>query len=288
MQQVTPPLGAAESVSGMDVGTIVADDAVAAAKALADERRAVYNRGREPDDKSKARKPQRQLPPAIDDLINAGSRGFNCRRKPITLSFSNDERVWDHMDCDDRSSAGCARCAPKPNDVCCDLCSPDTVSKFSSEHPPAKKAMKKASIKPYEPTVETRDLWQVLLAWRNEAAHKALSASVLNKFGSEFFIAVKTLKRIVDCAQAGKLNNLETLRLETSWRKVWVDEYGPSLLEKVHNCFPINIAPKLASEPGSSRALEAAATNIPAANAAGTSSTTAAAPGGPSSIKRGG
>ncbi|PCH39772.1 nucleoside triphosphate hydrolase protein [Wolfiporia cocos MD-104 SS10] len=32
------------------------------------------------------------LQPAMDDFLNAGKRGFGCRRKPITLAYSNDQR----------------------------------------------------------------------------------------------------------------------------------------------------------------------------------------------------
>ncbi|KAH9919666.1 P-loop containing nucleoside triphosphate hydrolase protein [Amylocystis lapponica] len=37
-------------------------------------------------------KEARTLQPAMLDLINAGSRGFQCRRKPIMLVYSNDKR----------------------------------------------------------------------------------------------------------------------------------------------------------------------------------------------------
>lgn len=37
------------------------------------------------------RKEERVLQPAMYDFINAASRGFNCRRTPITLVYSNDK-----------------------------------------------------------------------------------------------------------------------------------------------------------------------------------------------------
>lgn len=65
-----------------------------AVKMADEERRALYQQGANSDARSARalRKETKTLELPIDDIINADVRGLNCRRKPMSLYFSNDMR----------------------------------------------------------------------------------------------------------------------------------------------------------------------------------------------------
>lgn len=59
-----------------------------------EERRASYSQGVGPQPASirAVRKESRTIPEVLDDFVNARSRGIGCRRKVVTLYYSNDKR----------------------------------------------------------------------------------------------------------------------------------------------------------------------------------------------------
>ncbi|KAL6300824.1 hypothetical protein BKA93DRAFT_712309, partial [Sparassis latifolia] len=152
-------------------------------------------------------------------LINAETRGIGCRRKVITLVYSNDKRISDHLGCDRNSVQGCSHCALKLPAVCCDLCCSAAFEHLASVPTmQASKTTKKSNIKPYDATSSEHDLRTLLLEWRDKTVRETFGAAIFTNYGGNILLPTLLLQRIVDCAHAGKLTSLEQLKKETSWR----------------------------------------------------------------------
>ena len=101
------------------------------------------------------------------DLINAHSRNIGCRRRVLTLVYSNDKRSksdnntvvcfvfsrsatdFDHKQCNEDQPSGCLRCAPTISVVCCDMCHPLAFEGLFTPKPRASRGLRKSTVKPY-------------------------------------------------------------------------------------------------------------------------------------------
>lgn len=180
------------------------------------------------------------IEPALDDMLNAQSRGLHCRRQPPTIYFGNDKcrkqailpPLWellltrmssaqdDHMFCDNNNPEGCARCKPKACTPCCDLCSPELLELFNNiatVSQPAR-APCRSSTKAYTPTQADNDLKNTLIAWRKVKAPLILGNLAFRRFGVQPFLSNEIIQRIVDCAHMNKIRTVNDLVKETRWR----------------------------------------------------------------------
>ncbi|KZT63806.1 hypothetical protein DAEQUDRAFT_770277 [Daedalea quercina L-15889] len=214
-----------------------------------DERRATYNKHASPGTKVTTSQREKVLHPAVDDFINAMDRGFKCRQKPIALAYSNDERDWDDIDCD--PPTGCTRCAPKVSIICCDLCHPDAFEYLKPLPKVTKeKAMKKSTIKKHEPGKVERELRTALFKWRDTKSLEVFGLPVFLTYSGDLFMSVDVIQRVIDCAHAGKLTTITTLKHELEWNHDWIESYGNTLLAIVGQICPLpasNPAPPLAT-----------------------------------------
>lgn len=84
-------------------------------------------------------------------------------------------------------------------------------------------------------------LRDALLAWRHEQALKRFGPFVVNSFGAKIILSDEVLGRLVACAQAFKLSIVPDITRETGWakEKSWVDDLGDSLLQLIHEYYPL-------------------------------------------------
>ncbi|CDO77881.1 hypothetical protein BN946_scf184690.g2 [Trametes cinnabarina] len=232
-----------------DVGTELASTG------LDEERRTQYNESahKTPSSARAGRKENKVVELPLDDLVNADRRGFGCRRKPLLLYYSNDHRSFDHQACDPTTPSGCSRCSPKTTIICCDLCDPTAFEHILSPatSSAAARKMKKSSIKPYDSTPLCESLRKALIGWRNDRAVQHFGRFPVQNFGSNLFLPLTTLNRLVDCAQAGKVVSLDSLKKEIVWQQDFFEQYGTALLDLIHSHFPLPIPtpPAVISEP---------------------------------------
>ncbi|KAF5345687.1 hypothetical protein D9758_013077 [Tetrapyrgos nigripes] len=152
---------------------------------------------------------------ALDEFINAPTRGISCRRHVVTLYYSND-RVNNnyHLLCDEHNPAGCARCRPKNPECCCDLCSPNAFSEIPAVSPACSThGTGKIRVSKYELNEAHATLRSALEEWRLQVAPQALG-SLFSHWGTQLFLSNQMLDRIVDCAASKKLTSLSALRIE--------------------------------------------------------------------------
>ncbi|KAF5381314.1 hypothetical protein D9615_008286 [Tricholomella constricta] len=175
---------------------------------------------------------------AMDDFVNKPEY-ITCRRTVPQLYFQNDvTQTDDHLNCDETTEAGCARCAPKVSAICCDLCHPSYFEQFTVTLETLPRAPSKSSIKPIEMTTISRDLKTALLDWRLEEANKKFGTLVVLRLGAKLLISDETLDRLIICAPRHKVSTIEQLVRETGWKKDWAEELGVSLIEIIHKYFP--------------------------------------------------
>ncbi|KAL4259777.1 hypothetical protein AB1N83_012304 [Pleurotus pulmonarius] len=147
------------------------------------------------------------IEPALDDMLNAHSRGLCCRRQPPSIYFGNDKSQDDHTFCDDTNPEGCVQCRPKACTPCCDLCAPELLELFNSTatiSQPAR-APGQSSIKAYTPSQVDHDLKNALIAWRKDKAPLILGNLAFRRFGVQPFLSNEIIQRIVDCAHMRKI-----------------------------------------------------------------------------------
>lgn len=58
--------------------------------------------------------------------------------------------------------------------------------------------------------------------------------SHFNVLGPSIFFPTDLIQHVINCAHVHKITDLDSLYRATHWRKDWVDIYGPSLLEILH------------------------------------------------------
>ncbi|KAF5338863.1 hypothetical protein D9758_015559 [Tetrapyrgos nigripes] len=186
---------------------------------------------------------------ALDEFINAPTRGISCRRHVVTLYYSND-RVNNnyHLLCDEHNPAGCARCRPKRPERCCDLCSPNAFSEIPAVSLACStRGTGKIRVSKYEPNEAHATLRSALEEWRLQVVPQALG-SLFSQWGTQLFLSNQMLDRIVDCAASKKLTSLSALRIEIQWRAEYLREYGQKILDIVEKHFPSTVVPATKSQ----------------------------------------
>ena len=133
-----------------------------------EERRRLYDQRTEQKPKGTEQdKTDRELQPAILDFVNAHNRNIGCRRRVLTLVYSNDKcsksdnniiacfafsrsaTDFDHKQCNEDQPSGCLRCAPTISVVCCDMCHPLAFEGLFTPKPRASRGLRKSTVKPY-------------------------------------------------------------------------------------------------------------------------------------------
>ncbi|KAH9919665.1 hypothetical protein B0H21DRAFT_702082, partial [Amylocystis lapponica] len=82
------------------------------------------------------------------------------------------------------------------------------------------------------------NLLTALINWRNTTAVAKFGDPAVKNNGGKLFLPMPILKRIVECARAGKISSLDQLKKETSWRSDWVTEYGSEIINIVRIAYP--------------------------------------------------
>ncbi|EPS93458.1 hypothetical protein FOMPIDRAFT_1090729, partial [Fomitopsis schrenkii] len=166
-------------------------------------------------------------------LINADIRNIGCRRRVLTLVYSNDKHSkpdmniithivfsrsatdFDHKDCDQDQPLGCARCAPVAPMVCCDICHPLAFEDVFTPKPSrTTRGLRKSTVKPYDSGSQDHELRQALLQWRDEETRRLYGSAILHIHGGSFVLPIETMKRIIQCAHAGIISTPEQFRRE--------------------------------------------------------------------------
>ncbi len=93
--------------------------------------------------------------------------------------------------------------------------------------------------KAHSPPSDSDALRTLLFDWRDERTREEMGDAVLEDLGGCLILPVRMLVRIVDCAQAGKLQTLDNLKHEIPvWPSDLMEKYGESLLAVIHSVFP--------------------------------------------------
>ncbi|KAM6489692.1 P-loop containing nucleoside triphosphate hydrolase protein [Amanita muscaria] len=177
---------------------------------------------------------------ALFDLINP-SPTFECRRAVITVYFGNDKIVLnDHLICDPSQPTGCARCAPKKLDICCDLCQPNFFDQYWMYPDQQSRGTGKSRLKPFEPAESDLRLMDELFKWRKEKALVKFGRSFFETLGANLLMSDEVIERIVACVHSRKIKSLEDVTKETGWTSEasWVAEFGGSLMEVIQTYSP--------------------------------------------------
>ena len=125
--------------------------------------------------------------------------------------------VYLHLECDTGSSNGCARCGPKPTQLCCDLHSPDAFSHLdilivkSARQPP------RLSLSKYTPNETDEALRLELEDWCLIQAEKQYGPAILESLGPGIIMGSSICDRLVDCAHFHKIQTIADLEKETKW-----------------------------------------------------------------------
>lgn len=231
-----------------------------------EERRAHYARRDQPESTAfKAKRTPLVVGSALDDFINAAGR-VKCRRVVLMLYFGNDKTREcsdvldasypiltpsnnslavasdDHKHCDQTSPTGCARCAPRINKTCCDICSPLAFNRFHVDFTKSTRSAAKSYIKKFEMDPSHRDLRTALVNWREETALRLLKPVLLQTYGAKVFMSDEIIDRLVVCAPTHKLTSPLDIVKETGWRKDWAEKHGDALISTIHTHFPLPVA----------------------------------------------
>ncbi|KAJ8072094.1 hypothetical protein PM082_015652 [Marasmius tenuissimus] len=177
---------------------------------------------------------------ALDDLINASSRGITCRRHVDMLYYDNNKAMKDsHSLCDPNDPQGCLRCRPRMTGLCCGLCSPGGSAHVAPvQLSKTICALSRMTVDKYEPTQKHHGLRRALQDWRKQTALASLGNLVYRTWGPQFFMADSILDRIVDCSSSRKLTSVEVLRVETCWTPTALMKHGQEILNIVLEYFP--------------------------------------------------
>ncbi|KAJ8689521.1 hypothetical protein PTI98_012419 [Pleurotus ostreatus] len=200
------------------------------------------------------------LEPALDDMVNAHTRGFDCRRQPPAIYFGNDRCVKnDHLLCDRTTPDGCSRCRPKScnNEMspCCDKCVPALLELFDGVTVPHQaRAPNRSSIKEYQPVQSEQDLKAAIVSWRKITAPVKLGPLTVRRYGVEIFMHDMVIQRVVDCAHGNKIQTVEDLARETRWSLDRVNEFGAQIIALIEQHLPKLPPPALPAPSGVSSA----------------------------------
>ncbi|THH18248.1 hypothetical protein EW146_g2695 [Bondarzewia mesenterica] len=179
------------------------------------------------------------LEPAMDDMLNAGTREWNCYRAPSMVYFENDKLESDHQNCRSDVPTGCARCSPPSIDkqLCCSLCSPasfthlhflesPTTRTCPPQYPPPPSA-RRLDMK-YKATPIDMDLRGALHEFQKERMQAKYGAALLKNLGPAMIMSNDILQRIVDAAHTGHITSIGDLKHDLKWNQV--EEYGQDIV----------------------------------------------------------
>ncbi|KAG6808405.1 hypothetical protein H0H92_004256 [Tricholoma furcatifolium] len=82
------------------------------------------------------------------------------------------------------------------------------------------------------------ELKNTLKVWREEVATSKFGKLPVRRFGAKLLMADKTVERLVACAQAQKLQSINDIIKETSWRHDWAEKHGEKILETIEAHIP--------------------------------------------------
>lgn len=127
----------------------------------------------------------------------------------------------DHLQCNSDSPAGCQRCRILPPLVCCELCNPHLFEDFAKSDPGERphRARNRTTVKDYEAEHWHMELRNALDNFREMQTIKQFGIARLKNSGSSVIMSDTVLKRIVDCAHAGKIKSKDDLQHETRWSR---------------------------------------------------------------------
>ncbi|KIO02947.1 hypothetical protein M404DRAFT_146915 [Pisolithus tinctorius Marx 270] len=185
------------------------------------------------------KKQRKELDPAMDCLIIAGSQGVMCQQVMIVTCFDNSNtgnKEYSHVACDPDCSDGCVWCVPTKPHVCCDLHNPSAfifvdVLPPSPPRNPAHSHLSKYSM-------ETRELalCDALEDWREGKVIVKLGVAHVNDYGPGFILLSPMIDHIIDSVHHLKLWTINDLWRETCWSGVGL--YGAEVLAIVHQIIP--------------------------------------------------
>ncbi|KAG2343221.1 hypothetical protein BDR05DRAFT_884945 [Suillus weaverae] len=205
------------------------------------------------EEKTRVRKKNRELDPAMDCLINAHLQDtILCRRRVFCVHFDDTSAAPDHLACDPSLPQGCLRCAPVPPKICCDIHHPNTFLFFDTIIPTLPKGPQRSRL-PKHSTMGPvgYELCGLLEDWREAATRRVYGDSNLRDYGPGTVMPDSVLDCIVDCAQHHKILTIQDLRKETRWSGS--DQFGSDIIAIIHRLFPV---------PTSAPVLTLAATSI--------------------------
>jgi hypothetical protein len=194
------------------------------------------------------------LEPAMDDFINAGSRGLKCHRTVLNIYFGNntigafsfcDELsiltlyfiVENDTPCMPEDPRGCPRCTVRCPTLCCDLDSPAAFERFTVEAIKSTRAPARSRIKlDYIKTPNDNNLDDALEQWRLETMERVYGKGVNADLGPGLVLPDDILDRILDCTHYDKINSIEQLEKETRW--VEAARFGEEILQIIRQHRP--------------------------------------------------
>ncbi|THH15915.1 hypothetical protein EUX98_g9385 [Antrodiella citrinella] len=207
---------------------------------MLEERRAIYKE--EPGQNGKGfvwmkKKPTDELEHALDDLVNAATRNFKCRRTPIKVFFNSDKAVSDHLECDPTRPTGCARCCVQSSPTCCDIHNPELATMYLSNVTNKTVTAKRSIIKKvFSKTDLDAELRSDLETWADKTVEVMYGPGALLDLGPGVILPEETLERIVDCSHFSKIHTVEDLKRETKW--AGAEEFGAQILSLIEAIYP--------------------------------------------------
>ncbi|KAF8193661.1 hypothetical protein BJ912DRAFT_924339 [Pholiota molesta] len=218
---------------------------------LKEERRELYTKRTMLDAGAKKLKGKaaREIELAMDDFTNTKHAGFKCRRIVPIVYFANDKTPTNsHLLCDPETPTGCQRCKPREDSICCDICQPDAFEKYQVLVEKAQKSTVKSHVKPFTMSDADRNFKTDLQTWRRHVASAKFNGPTVRTLGVRILMPDQILDRIIDCAHAGKIVNVEQLAKESGWGKERLIEFGEDLIKMILKHYPPTPAPDVAGE----------------------------------------
>ncbi|CDO72245.1 hypothetical protein BN946_scf184970.g97 [Trametes cinnabarina] len=159
----------------------------------------------------------------LDCLINAATRAFRCYQ---------DEQLR----CKMTTGEDCTRCTLQPSPICCSLCTPNhhlfALLPPTDEPVEKPKALRSSQVDTqYSMNAKDSQFRAALHALRKEHTVRLYGISHLHELGAGAVMSDDVLKRILDCARAHKIHDLDSLHRETKWH--WAEEIGNAVLELI-------------------------------------------------------
>ncbi|KAI0310051.1 P-loop containing nucleoside triphosphate hydrolase protein [Amylostereum chailletii] len=188
-----------------------------------------------------------QVDEAMNDFVNAHTRGFGCRRTIPRVYFGGVD-VSDHLHCLKTDPLGCPRCRPTRSRLCCDICTPSLLTQMgisltSTPLPRPSETKSHSAIRKKDPTATENDLQAKLQSWQKTTAKAIYSHATYRKHGPFFLISDENLDRIVVCAQMKKIKSVADIAREMCWNEA--NTHGAAILAIINEVYapPVTAPP---------------------------------------------